>query len=119
MARKSAFDLVWKEHSRGSSQWSDKRNSKAGPAYPHLKHKAAKESLWIDGFYNPSWMLRRRAQDGDPIQQDEAPAFVALLRACAKHKDLCRGSRVHDDILRRGLLQKCSDALVTMYAKCG
>eukprot|EP00250_Pteridium_aquilinum_P022012 c25279_g5_i6 orf=71-754(+) len=50
---------------------------------------------------------------------DEGTAFVALLRACTKNKDLYRGSRIHNDILKRGLLEKCSDALVTMYAKCG
>eukprot|EP00250_Pteridium_aquilinum_P027153 c34316_g1_i1 orf=89-250(+) len=52
-----------------------------------------------------------------PKRKDEGAAFVALLRACAKNKDLCRGTRVHYDVLKKGLLEKCSDALVTMYAK--
>eukprot|EP00250_Pteridium_aquilinum_P022016 c25279_g6_i1 orf=170-511(+) len=48
------------------------------------------------------------------VIHDEVTAFVALLRACTKNKDLYRGTRIHDDILKRGLLEKCSDALVTM-----
>lgn len=51
--------------------------------------------------------------------QNESSDFVALLRCCTKNKDLQRGTRIHDNILRRGLLHECSDALVTMYAKCG
>ncbi|KAI5062775.1 hypothetical protein GOP47_0023314 [Adiantum capillus-veneris] len=51
--------------------------------------------------------------------EDECTAFVALLRACAKKKDIGKGSKIHDEILKRGWLERCSDALVTMYAKCG
>ena len=33
--------------------------------------------------------------------------FVALLKACAKKKNLCEGTKLHGDILkRRGLLEK-------------
>eukprot|EP00250_Pteridium_aquilinum_P030496 c41452_g1_i1 orf=258-455(+) len=52
----------------------------------------------------------------------EHPGFVTLLRGCAKSKDLHRGSRVHADLLKWGLLEQSShvaDALVNMYAKCG
>eukprot|EP00250_Pteridium_aquilinum_P020914 c24989_g14_i1 orf=464-787(+) len=52
----------------------------------------------------------------------EDSAFVALLRACARKKNLYKGTRVHANILKRGLLDKSSyvvDALVSMYAKCG
>ncbi|KAI5072845.1 hypothetical protein GOP47_0012951 [Adiantum capillus-veneris] len=48
-----------------------------------------------------------------------ATDLVALLRACTKTKDLHRGIRVHDAISESGLVDKCSSALVTMYAKCG
>ncbi|KAI5069670.1 hypothetical protein GOP47_0015971 [Adiantum capillus-veneris] len=44
---------------------------------------------------------------------------MILLRSCAKMKDLSAGITVHDDIVKRGLLEKCSDALISMYAKCG
>eukprot|EP00250_Pteridium_aquilinum_P020920 c24989_g2_i2 orf=106-573(+) len=123
----SSHDLLWKEFFRDPSQWWDNRRSKAGSAYPDFKHKVTKDSLWIHGCYNSSWVdeeLRRRglsvssqAQDGDPCH-DNGTAFVALLRACAKNRDLYRGTKLHNDVLRRGLLEKCSGNLVTMYAKC-
>eukprot|EP00250_Pteridium_aquilinum_P011044 c19800_g1_i1 orf=75-860(+) len=115
----------------------DKRNRKAGPAYPHFKHSDTKESLCIDGFPNPARAgggeLRHRGLAQQELSEhsekvicakqhlrnDKGSAFVALLRACAKNKDLYRGTRVHDDILKWGLLENCTDALVTMYAKCG
>ncbi|MCO5548038.1 hypothetical protein L7F22_001494 [Adiantum nelumboides] len=44
----------------------------------------------------------------------------ALIWSCCKNKDLQRGTRLHNDIWRRGLVEKnFSDALVTLYAKCG
>ncbi|KAI5056071.1 hypothetical protein GOP47_0029592, partial [Adiantum capillus-veneris] len=52
-------------------------------------------------------------------EQDDASAFLPLLRACAKNKDLSRGTAVHEQILERGLLEKCLNALVSMYASCG
>eukprot|EP00250_Pteridium_aquilinum_P009235 c18531_g2_i1 orf=242-409(+) len=51
----------------------------------------------------------------------QVTAFVALLRACAKSKDLHTGTRIHADILTRGLLEKSSyvaNSIVSMYAKC-
>eukprot|EP00250_Pteridium_aquilinum_P020930 c24989_g6_i1 orf=266-754(+) len=115
------------------------RNSKVDPAYPRIKHKVATKSLWIRSSNNPSLgdgELRRsglsvstQSEDGTLCQKNkkgihgeallrnhEGTAFVALLRACAKNKDLNRGIRLHDDILKGGLLKQCSDALVTMYA---
>eukprot|EP00250_Pteridium_aquilinum_P020192 c24737_g4_i4 orf=112-753(+) len=101
-------------------------NSKVGPACPLIMHKITKESLWIYGLYSPSWVCEELFQrglthphDGQAYEKDEAAAFVASLRSCAKNKDLSRGTRLHDDILKRGLLEQCSDALVTLYAKCG
>ncbi|MCO5580390.1 hypothetical protein L7F22_034256 [Adiantum nelumboides] len=44
---------------------------------------------------------------------------LSALRTCAKVKDLSLGTRLHGDILRRGLLHKFSDALVNMYARYG
>eukprot|EP00250_Pteridium_aquilinum_P019584 c24490_g16_i2 orf=1-393(-) len=47
-------------------------------------------------------------------------ALVALLKACAKQKDLCKGSKIHADILRRGSLKThhfLGSTLVNMYAK--
>eukprot|EP00250_Pteridium_aquilinum_P021369 c25097_g4_i5 orf=53-1405(+) len=47
---------------------------------------------------------------------------VALLKACADQKDLHKGSRIHADIVLRGLLKKnvfIGSSLVNLYAKCG
>eukprot|EP00250_Pteridium_aquilinum_P026853 c33706_g1_i1 orf=3-407(-) len=96
----------------------------------------------IDCWYNPA-LVNGELRGGDPAMStqtqegelchkrekvipdnailctQQSSSFVALLRACAKSKDLSTGTRLHDDILKRGLLDKCADALVTMYAKCG
>eukprot|EP00250_Pteridium_aquilinum_P015624 c22679_g11_i1 orf=31-567(+) len=121
---------------------SDDSNSKPSPAHPDFKHTDTEESLCINGFVNPSWVsedhrrrapsVSRQARHGEPYAKNEkethekahsrngeVKAFVASLRACAKTKDLSKGTRIHDDIRRRGLLAQCSDALVAMYAKCG
>eukprot|EP00250_Pteridium_aquilinum_P010334 c19309_g1_i1 orf=1-717(-) len=61
-------------------------------------------------------------KDGNhKISQDEATAVVASLQACIKQKDLQRGRRIHDNIVKKGLLENhafVGNALVTMYAKC-
>eukprot|EP00250_Pteridium_aquilinum_P017876 c23816_g3_i1 orf=860-1291(+) len=47
--------------------------------------------------------------------------FAALLKACAKHKDLKRGSELHAEVVSMELLSKdifVGSALVTMYVKC-
>eukprot|EP00250_Pteridium_aquilinum_P018994 c24248_g7_i1 orf=227-646(+) len=131
-----SFGRLWKEYLRDSTQWWDNRKSKVGLAhpYPDFKHKFTKESLWVDGCCNPSWVgeeLRRTGlaasslvrhgelcADNEQELLCEATSFVTLLRTCAKNKDLYRGTRLHNDVLKRGLLEQCSDALVTMYAKC-
>eukprot|EP00250_Pteridium_aquilinum_P004408 c14619_g2_i1 orf=14-616(+) len=49
-----------------------------------------------------------------------AVSYVALLKACAKQKDLQRGNTLHTEIVQSGLLEKnlfVSSALVSMYAK--
>ena len=44
----------------------------------------------------------------------------SLIWACSKNKDLQRGTRIHNELQKRGLVDKnYSDALATMYAKCG
>ncbi|KAI5065566.1 hypothetical protein GOP47_0020261, partial [Adiantum capillus-veneris] len=103
------------------------------PRYIYLKHALTTESLWLDGCQDPSKEIDRKkpglpdaspfrsSNKGSQIQDEDVAAapFVFSLRACAKHKDLYRGTRLHDRILKKGLLEQCSDALVTMYAKCG
>eukprot|EP00250_Pteridium_aquilinum_P015647 c22681_g1_i1 orf=2-256(-) len=61
-------------------------------------------------------------RNGDRQRFYKDTAFVALLKVCAKRKDLYRGSRLHAVILHRGLLKKnifIGSILVHMYAKCG
>eukprot|EP00250_Pteridium_aquilinum_P027693 c35502_g1_i1 orf=163-564(+) len=120
MARKSAhksYDLFWKDYfSDPAHSWCNRRTA----VDPDLKHKITKEAFWIDGSYNPCWVhgkLRNRAHDD--AQVTHVKDFVTLLRVFSKNKDLRRGTSLHDDILQLGFLEQCSDALVTMYAKCG
>ena len=53
---------------------------------------------------------------------EDSTFFVALLKACAKKKDICEGTRLHADILKQGLLEKSpylGSSLISMYTKCG
>ncbi|KAI5060788.1 hypothetical protein GOP47_0025208 [Adiantum capillus-veneris] len=94
---------------RGDSQ------CKAGPA--------------VDTWHNPSLhyeeglALATQSQDTENNKKsaldDGCSALIAMLRACGKCKDLQQGIRLHDEILKRHFLRRCSDALATMYAKCG
>ena len=55
-------------------------------------------------------------------KNDFAFLFVAMLKDCAKKKDICKGSRLHAHILKKGLLEKSpylASSLINMYAKCG
>ena len=100
-------------------------------------------------MYNPSWIhqeLRRRAirvsssqvsnsivvsahvQDANVDMEmrvenhSDYVSLVNMLKSCGKNKDLRKGRRLHDDILRKGLLGKnpyVASSLVNMYAKCG
>eukprot|EP00250_Pteridium_aquilinum_P018534 c24122_g15_i1 orf=170-754(+) len=111
--------------------------SKASSLFSQNKHNVTKEPLWPDGCHNLSWVHERLTGTG-PVTSSkpdnaenrnlkieaihEDTAFVALLRACAEKKDLCRGAILHADVLKRGLLERSSyveGALVHMYAKCG
>eukprot|EP00250_Pteridium_aquilinum_P018943 c24234_g8_i1 orf=376-723(+) len=52
----------------------------------------------------------------------EAVVLVASLKACAKQKDLQTGSKIHADIIKRGLVETnvfVGSVLISMYAKCG
>ena len=48
--------------------------------------------------------------------------FICILKACGSRRNIDKGEQIHDEIQRRGLLEKDSvlgNALVDMYAKCG
>lgn len=66
-----------------------------------------------DGWYNSS------AAAATEFWVSERSIFVAALRACTRNKGLVRGTSLHNDLVQRGLLEKCSHALVIMYTKCG
>ena len=55
-------------------------------------------------------------------QEKELGSFVVLLKACGRKKDLCEATRLHDEIMKRGLLEKnprIGSALICIYAECG
>ena len=48
--------------------------------------------------------------------------FMASLKNCTKQKNLCKGAKLHGEMLKRGLLKRCvylANALISMYVKCG
>ncbi|KAI5065495.1 hypothetical protein GOP47_0020190 [Adiantum capillus-veneris] len=125
-ARGDGSDLLWKEFFKDPSKWWDNRSSKRSPKQPDFKHKLTKEPLWVDSRKNPSWVKDELYRLGFSVEQcigaaRGADAFSpSLIWACCKNKDLMTGSRIHHELQRRGLLDSnYSDALVTMYAKCG
>ncbi|KAI5083561.1 hypothetical protein GOP47_0003304 [Adiantum capillus-veneris] len=120
-----ARSFLHRDYDRFSSHCWDHGIRKLGGGFPGVKNRICKECLWID---NPSCTDGRLDdQVGElPIVCDSSfplihggSAFVASLRACAKRKDLQKGIRIHHHISEKGLLKHCTDALVTMYAKCG
>jgi pentatricopeptide repeat protein len=57
---------------------------------------------------------------GEGLSPD-AISFICILKACGKVQDLEKGSEIHDEIVRRKLLDdniELGNALVAMYVKC-
>ena len=54
---------------------------------------------------------------------EDVSSLMSSLRGCAKRKDLYNGEKLHEEIVKRGLLWRknivLGNALVDMYAKCG
>eukprot|EP00250_Pteridium_aquilinum_P007772 c17427_g4_i1 orf=260-685(+) len=135
------LEFLWKEYFRDPSQFQDHRSSKRGPRSPDFRHKQTREPLWIDAWHNPLWVkeeLRRsRLQYGEchlqkapgkhkvlKVRQEfqDHTALFDSIKACGNRRDLLNGSKIHADILERGLFEKdisLANALVSMYAKCG
>ncbi|KAI5070709.1 hypothetical protein GOP47_0015052 [Adiantum capillus-veneris] len=116
----------WKEFFRDPSMWWDNRSSKRSPTQPDFKHRVTKEPLWLDSRENPPWVQDELVRHGFSAQKpsdmasDADASLLSLIWACCKNKDLSHGTRVHYELQKRGLSEKTySDALVTMYAKCG
>ncbi|KAI5066526.1 hypothetical protein GOP47_0019150 [Adiantum capillus-veneris] len=116
--------MLWRET---RPRWD---NRQAGSVYPAFEGELNRLSLWISGCCNASDRPTGRAlygaaqaQDGElfkpKAQEVEISAIVASLRVCSKSKDICKGTLLHADALRKGLLTKCLNDLISMYAKCG
>lgn len=86
--------------------------------YPNFKHKVIQESLWMDSLdtsYWDGWELMSRSV-GDPCYHIDA--IVASLRVYERNKNLARRTSIHDNLVQRGLLEKCLYVLVIIYVRC-
>ena len=73
--------------------------------------------------------LEKIGKDGDRVENceaisrnDERNAVLENIKGCIKKKDINKGSRIHGNIITKGLLHKdlcINNALISMYAKCG
>ena len=64
----------------------------------------------------------KRYRVSEKMNSKEGYAIMALLKICARKKDLYRGSELHAHILKKGLLDKSpylASPLINMYVKCG
>ncbi|KAI5075015.1 hypothetical protein GOP47_0010976 [Adiantum capillus-veneris] len=128
------IDLLWKDFFRDPTQWWDKRSNKVDPGYPDFKHKITKKALRIDGCHNAPWVIEELKCRGlfDPrdyslhyknSQPSDAGtdvyAYLALLRDCCRSRNLEKGTKLHEEIVQKQLLERCADAVAIMYAKCG
>ena len=78
-----------------------------------------------------SWtpcVIMKKGSNADPEslvmtnQEKDLGSFVVLLKACGRKKDLCEATRLHDEVVKRGLLEKnprIGSALICTYAECG
>ncbi|KAI5057963.1 hypothetical protein GOP47_0027978, partial [Adiantum capillus-veneris] len=111
---------TWREFFRDPSKWCDNRSSKSSPTDPDFYHELTQEPLWMHSPDTPSWvaneLIRRRLCKEK--KRNVVPG--SSIWACCKTKDLSLGTHIHHKLQKRGLSEKkYSDALVTMYAKCG
>jgi pentatricopeptide repeat protein len=63
-----------------------------------------------------------RNRDHDVVEEEDPLHIVAMVKACAKQKDLKKGTKIHALIIKKGLLQSnvyVGNSVVSMYAKCG
>eukprot|EP00250_Pteridium_aquilinum_P009366 c18623_g2_i1 orf=439-903(+) len=107
-------------------------HDKRGPRSSDFGHNQTGESVWMYGWHKAE-LRRSGVQDGEfCVRKDEVlkvhhkfpdrSTLLDLIKACSKQKDLDTGSRIHADILERGLLRKdisLGNALLSMYVKCG
>ena len=73
--------------------------------------------------------LEKLGRDGDRVEKCETisrnaerNAVLENIKGCIKNKDINKGSRIHANLITKGLLHKdlyINNALINMYAKCG
>ncbi|KAI5063605.1 hypothetical protein GOP47_0022152 [Adiantum capillus-veneris] len=114
-------EAQWKDFWRDPSDCWD---NKPSPRHPDFKHKLTKQPLWTGDRDNTSWVMEElincRFTSVDQCIEAGDSLSPSLIWACCKNKDLWRGSKIHNELQRRGLVEKnYAEALITMYAKCG
>ncbi|KAI5059784.1 hypothetical protein GOP47_0026103 [Adiantum capillus-veneris] len=97
-------DLSWKEFFKDASK----------STHADFKHRFSIGPLSMHSRHNPSRVSQ------EELVRRELALLPSLIWACCKTKDLSTGTRLHYELQNRGLAEKnYSDALITMYAKCG
>ena len=87
-----------------------------------VKHKDEKTIEKDENPYDVKMYAKGDKAYENLSEYKEAIACVALLKNCAKKKDLREGTSLHVDVVKRGFLQKnpyVGSALIHMYVKCG
>eukprot|EP00250_Pteridium_aquilinum_P020716 c24915_g2_i1 orf=1-435(-) len=132
-----AIHFIWKEDLGDPCQLRDHRSSTRGPRSPDYRHRHTRERLNVS--HNPPWVKEELRRSGakdreicvkgeDEVRKvqhkefQDLTALFDLIKACRKQKDLYKGSRIHADIVERGLLKtevSLGNALLSMYSNCG
>ncbi|KAI5074899.1 hypothetical protein GOP47_0010860 [Adiantum capillus-veneris] len=101
----------------------DGSDSRSSPkAQPDFQHKPANQPLWVDSSHKRFRVREEPINCGFVTEQQGAAKALSpsLIWSCCKNKDLRRGTMLHQELEKRGVVdQNHSDALVAMYAKCG
>ncbi|KAI5084976.1 hypothetical protein GOP47_0001145 [Adiantum capillus-veneris] len=132
IAERDFFDSSLPALPHRLENWRDDPRSKQGSMQPDVKHRLpekcrlTEEPSWKDSRDNSSGIendiIRQRfiVEQCFETESSADASLPSLIWACSKSKDLSRGTRIHHELQKRGLVErKHADALVTMYAKCG
>eukprot|EP00250_Pteridium_aquilinum_P005454 c15543_g1_i1 orf=3-602(-) len=57
--RKAAQARLWIDFFKDPSFWKDNRNTKTNPKAPDFTHRLTNQPLWLDSWFNPSWVHDR------------------------------------------------------------
>ncbi|KAI5076873.1 hypothetical protein GOP47_0008938 [Adiantum capillus-veneris] len=102
--------------------WKDNRNSKPSPRHAPINHDITVLDSWCHASHDHG-SVRHRESPGQAshgtLSAAQINSCIASLKACTRNKDLVKGIGIHHDLAQKGLLEECSDSLVTLYANCG